>query len=69
MRPILQREAPGSPELRKRVQQNLNPFWGLSPDGEVTCAKQTSGYWPERQKNGFALSARSQIGRYAEARS
>jgi ATP-dependent helicase YprA (DUF1998 family) len=57
--PILQREAQG--ELRKKVQQNLNPFWGLD-DGEV-LREANVGYWPSK-KNGFALSARSLIGRY-----
>ena len=57
--PLLERQE--QDKLRKRAQQELNPFWGLDPDERLREA--SAGYWPNG-KGGFALSARSLIGRY-----
>jgi hypothetical protein len=57
--PLLQREE--QDKLRKKARQNLNPFWGLDPD--ETLREARAGYWLSN-KNGFALSTRSLIGRY-----
>jgi ATP-dependent helicase YprA (DUF1998 family) len=57
--PMLQRER--QDRLRRECDNRLNEFWGLDPAGD-DLREASWGQWPSG-KDGFALSARSQIGR------